>query len=128
MGFPATAGVSLFRCIDDEQHVTFSQTACYSGRVERLEVKVQNSGWIKPKHHRSKSKPRRQEPENLTISHDNKISRLQRERCWRTEQKIERIQRQLRQGYRRDQGERLRLQRREHEAYLGRFCASAGQR
>ena len=112
-------GVGLFRCVDADGQVTFSQTACSSGRVERVQVEVQNRGWIKQT---SKKRAKRPSRDREPAVQEAQVNRAQRERCWRAEKRIDRIQQRLRQGYRRAEGERLRRERREQEEYLSRFC------
>ena len=46
----------------------------------------------------------------------------QAQKCFKTEQRLENVNRRLRRGYKASRGSDLRHARRQYEAYLDRFC------
>ncbi len=117
------AAAPIYRCIDDSGRVLFSQFVCSRGQGERLRPEVPKVGWQAAVSRASapapvgdrgaERRPRERGQESSTRS---------RQGCWKARQRLKWIARQLREGYRRSEGERLRRQRIEREAYLSRFC------
>ena len=113
---------SIFRCIDTRGHIEFRQTACAAGGGQRLRVRVPKIGWLKPKPPTVITNEQRGVSEEPTQTRGAAATPSDRRRCWQAEQRLQRIQRQLRKGYKSAQGERLRQQRREQEDFRRRFC------
>lgn len=114
---------SVFRCVDANGHTEFRQTQCETGSGRRLQVEVPRIGWLKPKTKRAPA-PRssaEQAAEQETADGSLPVAGGER-RCWQAEQRLEAIQWRLRKGYRRAEGERLRQQRRQQQAFVSRFC------
>lgn len=124
---PCTAGSaaagSIYRCVDAAGHTEFRQTGCESGSGRQLLVKTPKIGWLKPKPLSSAARPSGREEANEAVPQPetSAVSADQR-RCWKVRQRLQRIQWELRKGYQRDRGERLRQQRREQQDFLAAFC------
>lgn len=117
----AVAG-SIFRCVDASGHTEFRQTQCDAGSGQRLRLRVPKIGWLKPKTG-GVAGPRTVEQETAEeASVDASPGPAEERRCWQAQQRLEGIQWQLRKGYKRAQGERLRQQRRQQQAFVSRFC------
>ncbi len=115
----AVAGDGIYRCSLPDGGVEFRQGPCPGDGGDLLEPVPQLfSGrqfvWPRPRKRRLHD----EEP----LSRPGRRKRKSADRCWKTRQKISRIEWKLRKGYRPAEGERLRQRRREYEAYLNRFC------
>lgn len=118
----ALVATSVFRCVDAAGQIEFRQTQCDAGGGQRLQVETPKIGWLKSKALPT-APPLEAEQEILDeASVDSPVGQVDEQRCWQAQQRLQRIQWQLRKGYQRAQGERLRRQRREQQAFLGRFC------
>lgn len=123
IGACPSAADNVYRCVDADGHTEFRQTACAGSQGQRLRVEVPMVGWIKSKMPAAADKPdARREQNDDSPQTLQTVNSADEKRCWRAEQRLERIQWQLRKGYKRAQGERLRRQRREQEAVVRRFC------
>ncbi len=120
----AQAGVKMYRCQGEDGHIAFRQFACTSGSGERIVVESPKIGFKKPK--APKTNPVKREGERSAVTESPKAQALnsdaRQRRCWTARKKQERLQRQLRKGYRPAEGERLRSRRNEQDDYLRRFC------
>lgn len=118
---PAVAGV--FRCPDGEGGVVFQQTPCPQG-VE-LELDVRATEWVaspglQPLQQRKRTGSAARQ--RSALARAAREERKQKQACWKARQRIERIEAELRHGYKPSKGERLRRQRREQSDYLRAFC------
>jgi len=122
-GDPAVAA-KVYRCVDAAGHTEFRQTQCVSGSGQRLHVEAPKIGWLKSKVPPAGARPRPggEQDGDADAPTDASPPQADEQRCWRAQQRLQRIQWQLRKGYKRAQGERLRQQRREQESFVGRFC------
>lgn len=122
----AQAGVSVYRCTDSDGRVELRQTYCPSGDQQQLRVDTSNLGWVRPTVPDSsnrKSGSNESAAERRSGSERSRVSdEAKQRRCWKVENKLERIKRRLRKGYRASEGDELRQRRREQEQYLRRFC------
>jgi hypothetical protein len=121
------AGVRVYRCTNGAGEIELRQTYCPSGEQEQLQVETPNTGWVRPKrpdNGRRKGKKSGASRSRKTESgaSGDTPDQARRLSCWKAEKKLERVQRQLRQGYRAARGEKLRQQRREQEQFLRSFC------
>ncbi len=122
-----TVEAAIYRCKGEAGEVEFRQMLCEEGGGEAVEVNVRATEWVDLNKHRvsrpasagnrKKQKRQSKKPASVVLDDD----RLSKE-CWRVKSQIERIEWQLRKGYKPVQGERLRRQRREKTAYLRKFC------
>ena len=115
----------VIKCTDAQGRVAFTQTGCAEGVRERLRVVNPRIGWIEQK---ADSGSRRggvsaaRHVEEERSQETRAPGAAQRERCWRAEQRIARIDAERRHGYRIERGRELHRQREEWEDYLQRFC------
>ncbi len=122
----ANAQASVYRCTAVDGSIEFRQRPCAEGaHSQALEIEDRRSGWVPPQPESqppSKSaadRPARKAPKRAASgTRTNPAS----ERCWKTRQQIERINNELRAGYKPARGERLKRRRREHEDYVNTFC------
>ncbi len=125
---PLQAGVSVYRCTDSAGRVELRQTYCPSGDQQQLQVEIGNVGWVRSKSTAGSGQmtgAKRKTGRRTSKSEKSEApppDEARQHRCWKAKNNLERIQRQLRQGYRPAQGEKLRQRRREQEQYLQRFC------
>ena len=117
---PLSAGETVYRCTDEQGRVLFQQTPC-AEKGEVIDIEVDSSIWspvtnAKKILAKGVKKPRKKTRVSRTRSNS------QDKVCWKNKQKLERIHWKLRKGYKPAQGERLRQQRRELEAYKKEFC------
>lgn len=121
---PGVLGAGVFRCTDADGGVLFQQTPCAQG--EEIELDVRTTEWVESPPGKSpgrkKSSPRSQAGEQAALSRATQAERKQAQACWRAKQRIERIETELRHGYKPARGERLRRQRRQQSDYLRAFC------
>jgi hypothetical protein len=122
LGSSSYAGTRVYRCQDAAGRTEFRQTPCPGAEGVPLSLDAPRIGWIKPESSRTQ-RERVRPPAAVTASAvPQRPSPAQQRRCWKREQRLQQLQRKLRQGYKPSQGERLRRQRDEQEAYLRRFC------
>ncbi len=111
--------LELYRCTRNGV-VEFRQTACPEGEQALTEVIEQSKGispvepglrLVEPKHETPPSAGKAQQPQ------------AGNERCWKTEQRLDWVERRLRAGYKPSQYEGLHRKQAEYEEFLKRFCA-----
>jgi hypothetical protein len=114
--------LELYRCTRDGV-VEFRQTACAEGEQEITEVIEQSAG-ITPAEPglRLERETRRNKPEK-SRRRDARQSPAVSERCWKTEKRLETVQRRLRAGYKASQYDGLHRKQSQYEEYLRMFCA-----
>lgn len=116
----AEAGV--YRCDQPDGAVEFRLGPCAGDPGEPLEIRPQlfpGKQFGGPQLRRKKASSRSGDESG---DRRTRLARTAEKRCWRTRKNIEKIERRLRQGYSRSQGERLRERRRDYEDYLRVFC------
>lgn len=118
----STAGeaVELYRCLRDGA-VEFRQTACEDGEQSVTEV-IEQSGGISPVEPALRLE--KVSPQKTGSAGDPDRSTAVNERCWKTRQRLEWVERRLRAGYKPSQSEGLHRKQREYDDYLKRFCRS----
>ncbi|TVO72394.1 DUF4124 domain-containing protein [Sedimenticola selenatireducens] len=122
--FPLAGTSAVYRCPDAEGAVLFQQLPCSEGSEIKLDIGA--TEWVNapasssPRSKKSKSKKKRD-----TATTQRKLAQAhkkQEQACWKARQRIEKIEWDLRKGYKPSRGERLRQQRRQQEDYLRQFC------
>lgn len=112
----------VYRCTGEHGQVEFRQGRCVDGSQQELEIKDVEVGWEAPAAAvEVEKRPRKTIKRKSVASSGN--SKKREERCLKTEQKLENINRKLRRGYKAGKGADLRHKRRQHEEYLERFCS-----
>jgi len=114
----AAVAVELYRCTRDGV-VEFRQTACPDGEQAITEV-TEQSGGIAPVEPTLRLQPPASRQD--TTEDETPQSRAVDERCWKTRQRLEQVERRLRAGYKPSQYEGLHRKQREYDDYLKRFC------
>ena len=111
--------VELYRCTLNGQ-VEFRQTPCPEGEQERTQVIEQSSGMTPAKPGLKLPRPKQRK----RVKSENSVDEQPKmERCWKTEKKLEQVERHLRAGYSASEYERLHQKQDEYEGYLDRFCS-----
>jgi hypothetical protein len=112
----ALSGVELYRC-NHNGEVEFRQTPCPEGEQTLTEVTEQSRGMtpVEPALRLQKRSPRKG-AKSKPSKRDNT------ERCWKTERRLEKVERRLRGGYKASQYDALHEKQEEYSAYLKRFC------
>ncbi|WP_428623223.1 hypothetical protein [Sedimenticola sp.] len=121
---PATAVAGVFRCPDGAGGVLFQQVPCAQG--EEIKLDVHTTKWAKSPLPRSR-RQRSASSKTASRQHDAlaraaQDARKQKLACWKAQQRVERIEAELRHGYKPARGERLHRQLREQSDYLREFC------
>ncbi|MES9878643.1 MAG: DUF4124 domain-containing protein [Candidatus Sedimenticola sp. PURPLELP] len=123
--FPRSAVADeIYRCEGEGGRAEFQQVPCADKSIKPLELSPQVVDWVAAPRLKSGSAGG-SKAKKSTRSRGSAAARKRTataEKCWRNEQKLERIQWKLRKGYRPAEGERLKQRRRELEAYGKRFC------
>ncbi|MDJ0806365.1 MAG: thioredoxin [Gammaproteobacteria bacterium] len=120
LGVPSqVCSVELYRCTLNGR-VEFRQTACPAGKQEKTEV-VEQSGGMTPVVPTLRLEPL-QEKRRTGRTPQVRSSKINEERCWKTEKRLERIEQRLRTGYKASQFGKLHRAQDEYEDYLERFC------
>jgi hypothetical protein len=118
----ASAQASIFRCTAPDGSIEFRQQACQKAdRSATIELNDTRTGWTPPsgeKPRSSESKKRGKKKQPTTTEDDDKYA----DRCWNKRQQLERVNTELRAGYKTAQGVKLRRRRSEYEAFLSRYC------
>jgi hypothetical protein len=117
---PARAEPQIYRCTAPDGTIEFRQRAC-DPRHRATEVQIEDSrtGWIPPPGEppapaeRKRRAPKKKAPDARDPYAD---------RCWRKRQQLERVNNELRAGYKPPRGVKLRRRRAEYEAFLRRYC------
>ncbi|WPL18842.1 hypothetical protein Thiowin_03933 [Thiorhodovibrio winogradskyi] len=121
---------SVYRCTMPDGRIEFRQFPCH-GRDESLLMEIDDrpSGWTPPdpaevfKEERATTD--RSSGTRGASSDARKaaaVDRRREEKCWKKEQQLEQVNRNLRAGYKIGEGQRLRHKRAEYQDYLRRFC------
>ncbi len=118
------AETRVYRCTAADGSVEFRERSCQGQDQERaLEIRDNRTGWVPPEPEapvtgkpegKSRGKPK---PRATATDADR-----YKERCWNKRQEIQGINNELRAGYKPARGERLKRRRREHEAFIDRYC------
>lgn len=123
LAVPAAGIAAVYRCPDGSGGVVFQQVPCVQG--EEVELDVRTTKWVaspkRPLPDRRRSSGSRSN-DQAALARVADAERKQKQACWKANQRIERIEAELRRGYKPARGERLRQQRREQEDYLREFC------
>jgi hypothetical protein len=124
----AAGQAQVYRCTAADGSIEFRQHPCADRqRSRRVKIEDTRTGWVppKPKPESASDSQGPSERENAAArrrparaSDEHKYA----ERCWRKRQQIQRINNELRAGYRPARGERLKDRRRQYEAYVDEFC------
>jgi hypothetical protein len=118
-GGVSSDSTKVYRCVSAQGATEYRQRPCVSGTQEELEIEDAKVGWDAPAV-TVESRPAKK------VSKTRRSSRSardrQKERCFKTEQRLESLNRRLRKGYRAGRGADLRHRRRQYEAYLDEFC------
>ena len=114
--------VELYRCTSNGQ-IEFRQTACPTGAQEKTEVVEQSSGMTPIEPSLRLEKPPAK-PTRRTAPPDRVSRQATTEKCWKTEKKLEKVQQQLRGGYKASRYRDLHRKQNEYEDYLRLFCRS----
>ncbi|MBK1630961.1 hypothetical protein CKO31_09450 [Thiohalocapsa halophila] len=122
------AQAQVYRCTSADGSIEFRQHPCAERQRSRT-VKIEDTrtGWVPPKPApEPKSKSRgpagRESAASRRRAGRSSDEHKYAERCWRKRQQIQRINNELRAGYRPARGERLKDRRRQYEAYVNEFC------
>jgi hypothetical protein len=122
--FPLVGVAAVYRCPDVGGAVLFQQLPCSEGSEVRLDVGT--TEWVnttaKPSARSKKSKSKKKSDTAATQRKLAQANKKQEQACWKARQRIEKIEWDLRKGYKPSRGERLRQQRRQQEDYLRQFC------
>jgi len=121
---PVQAGVKMYRCQGENGQIAFRQFACASSSGDRIEVESPKIGFKKPKTPKTNRVKQEGEQDAVSESPTTQVlnSDARQRRCWKARKMQDRLQRQLRKGYRPAEGEGLRSRRNEQDEYLRRFC------
>lgn len=116
--------LQLYRCIHNGQ-VEFRQTTCPEGEQATTEVVEQSSGVtpIEPAL-RLERKPAPKAKRKDRGASDKISQRANEERCWKMEKQLEKVEQQLRGGYKASRYRELHRKQNEYEDYLRKFCRS----
>ncbi len=120
---PGAGNAAVYRCPDESGGVVFQQEPCPQG--EEVELDIRTTKWVASPKSAFPDRRRRsvsRSSDQAALSRAAKAQRKQQQACWKARQRIERIESELRRGYKPARGERLRQQRREQEDYLRAFC------
>jgi hypothetical protein len=121
---PLAGTSAVYRCPDAEGAVLFQQLPCSEGSEIKLDVNTTEwanaPGSSSP--HSKKSKSKKKSDTAATQRKLAQAHKKQEQACWKARQRIEKIEWDLRKGYKPSRGERLRQQRRQQEDYLRQFC------
>lgn len=118
----AAAQVNVYRCTAADGSIEFRQQACRDTQDSlQVEIGDTRTGWTPPSGEVAPTptkKPAAGKKRATTAGDTDKYA----DRCWNKRQQIERINTELRTGYRPQRGVKLRRRRAEHEAFLSRYC------
>ncbi len=110
----------VYRCTSADGAVEFSQRPCGDGiDAQIVDIQDQRTGWVPPT---PEAEPPQEKGKKRTKPATVDAPDRYAERCWKKRQQVERINNELRSGYKPARGERLRRQRREHEAFISEYC------
>ena len=112
----------IYQCTDEAGGVEYRQTPCIRGTEKSLTVEPQTVPWAKvesPRVSDSGSSGKKARRKRFSGTGSGEVSEKQ---CWKKAQQLERVQWQLRKGYKPSRGEKLRQKRRELESFRREFC------
>jgi hypothetical protein len=110
-------GVGLYRC-DIDGAIEFRQTACEEGGESRQRVTNTSSG-LSSSEPGLRLKEKSEKADTVSKAKPRQASEMA---CWKKRQRLQRVERRLRTGYRASEYQRLHDRQREYEDYLSRFC------
>jgi hypothetical protein len=110
--------VGIYRCNVDGA-IEFRQTACEQGQENLQHVSNTSSG-LTPSEPGLRLKKISEKAYTISSAKPRQASEMQ---CWKKRQRLQRVERRLRTGYRASEYQRLHDRRREYEDYLRRFCS-----
>ncbi|MGB5832575.1 MAG: hypothetical protein WBG92_11375 [Thiohalocapsa sp.] len=118
-----SAQTSIYRCTMQDGSIEFRQSGCSSAQDSiQIEINDTRTGWTPP------SGTALSAPKSDSTGGRRKKSAQSKEidryadRCWNKRQQIDRINNELRAGYKPQRGVKLRRRRSEYEAFLSRYC------
>lgn len=123
LSWSMAGSAAVYRCRDSDGGVLYQRAPCAGG--SEVELDTRTTEWVAAPTIRHGGRPDRsatRDRQAAALSRAAQAKARQEKACWRAEQRIDRIDRTLRKGYKPARGERLRQQRREQQAYLRRFC------
>ena len=115
----AVWSVELFRCTLDGG-IEFRQTPCPAGRQEKTVVVEQSRGMTPAEPALRLAPPKTAHQNKLPVR--DAARKPNEEKCWKLEQKLEKVEQRLRGGYKASQYRSLHRKQDEYEDYLRRFC------
>lgn len=121
--FPLAGASAVYRCPDADGAVLFQQLPCSAG--SKVELDVGTTEWVNTpasSSARNKPKPKKKRASATTQRRLTQDNKKQQQACWKARQRIEKIEWDLRKGYKPSRGERLRQQRRQQKDYRRQFC------
>lgn len=114
----------VYRCTGEDGQVEFRQGPCVEGLQQELEIEDVEVGWEAPAATVERNgRPRKTAAKKNRISSSRTDQKKREEKCLKTEQRLENINRKLRRGYKAGKGADLRHKRRQYEEYLDRLCS-----
>jgi hypothetical protein len=118
------AATRVFRCVDEAGKVEFRQGRCAAGEEQALSIESPRVGWIKPRSGAVSDNNRKAKPAGPAGKQDLQSTgeAADRRRCWEGRQQLKRIQWRRRKGYDFAEGEEMRQERRQEEAFQREFC------
>ena len=134
-GGSVAADTPIFRCIDSDGAITYSQTACGRHAVALEHRRVQAIGdglrsaekaWLEVRSERSlDSSPGGPQERSGPTTKAATASPVQRQayRCRRTRQQLDALNAERRRGYPAGKGIKLRERQQRYETYLDSFCS-----
>jgi len=124
--FPVSAArASIYRCVQDDGHISYQQIRCHS-EDQPLEIKRRQSGWspLRPGEqalldgYRRKDLAQRRKPRAKR-----KKSVKESRSCWSRRKQLEAVRAKLHNGYKLKEDEPLHRKRKNYEDYLRQFCS-----
>jgi len=114
------AQATVYRCTAPDGGIEFRQHPCAGQDREReIEIRDNTTGWVPPAPApRAAEKTKRKPRSRSATDHADRNA----DRCWQKRQQLQRVDNELRAGYKPARGERLKRRRREYEAYLNHYC------
>jgi hypothetical protein len=118
----ALAQAQVYRCTAADGSIEFRQQACVPGDAgEQLEIQDTRTGWIPPTPEPPDTKKEQAKKASTSKPAQDEADK-NAERCWKKRQQLQRVENELRAGYKPARGEKLKQRRREYEAEINRYC------
>ncbi len=121
-----SAPTTVYRCPGEDGTVEFRQVRCDGESYETVTITDHKVGWeavgTKAPARAAKKKKKRKKRAPASSAAVKASQAAGKERCFRTRQRLDRVEWRLRKGYKAGQGDKLRRQRREYGAFLREFC------